>query len=55
MFLISPQGAQVLKHAGAFVLQVIKAFRANQGLLLAGAVAAAPLIPSGWLWVMAVT
>jgi len=39
MFLISPQGAHVLKHPGAFALQVIKAFRANQGLLLAGAVA----------------
>jgi YihY family inner membrane protein len=39
MSLISPPGAQVLKHPGAFALQVIKAFRANQGLLLAGAVA----------------
>ena len=39
MFLISPAGAQVLKHPGAFALQVIKAFRANQGLLMAGAVA----------------
>ena len=39
MFLISPAGAQVLKHPGAFALQVVKAFRANQGLLLAGAVA----------------
>jgi membrane protein len=39
MPLISPPAAQVLKHPGAFALQVIKAFRANQGLLLAGAVA----------------
>ena len=39
MFLISPAGAHVLKHPGAFALQVIKAFRANQGLLMAGAVA----------------
>jgi YihY family inner membrane protein len=31
--------ARVLKHPGAFALQVIHAFRANQGLLLAGAVA----------------
>jgi YihY family inner membrane protein len=31
--------AQVLKHPGAFALQTLKAFRANQGLLLAGAVA----------------
>lgn len=31
--------AQVLQHPGAFVVQTLKAFRANQGLLLAGAVA----------------
>jgi YihY family inner membrane protein len=30
---------QVLHHPGAFALQVLKGFRANQGLLLAGAVA----------------
>jgi YihY family inner membrane protein len=36
---ISPQAAQVLQHPGAFALQVLRAFRANQGLLLAGAVA----------------
>jgi len=29
----------VLKHPGAFALQVLRAFRANQGVLLAGAVA----------------
>ena len=29
----------VLKHPGAFAVQTLKAFRANQGLLLAGAVA----------------
>lgn len=39
MSFISPQGAQILTHPGAFALQVIRAFRANQGLLLAGAVA----------------
>jgi len=39
MLLISPPAVQVLRHPGAFALQVIKAFRANQGLLLAGAVA----------------
>jgi YihY family inner membrane protein len=39
MPLIGPSAAQVLMHPGAFALQVIKAFRANQGLLLAGAVA----------------
>ena len=32
-------GAYVLKHPRAFVIQTLKAFRANQGLLLAGAVA----------------
>ncbi|MEP7182897.1 MAG: YihY/virulence factor BrkB family protein [Betaproteobacteria bacterium] len=30
---------QVLKHPGAFALRTLKSFRANQGLLLAGAVA----------------
>ncbi|HJU70500.1 MAG TPA: YihY/virulence factor BrkB family protein [Paucimonas sp.] len=30
---------RVLRHPGAFALQVLKSFRANQGLLLAGAVA----------------
>lgn len=39
MSLTSAQASKVLKHPGAFALQVIKAFRANQGLLLAGAVA----------------
>ena len=34
-----PQAAYVLSHPGAFALQIIKGFRANQGLLLAGAVA----------------
>ena len=33
------RAAQVLQHPGAFALQVLKGFRANQGLLLAGAVA----------------
>ncbi|MEO5659680.1 MAG: YihY/virulence factor BrkB family protein [Polaromonas sp.] len=36
---LEPQAAYVLRHPGAFVLKVIKGFRANQGLLLAGAVA----------------
>jgi YihY family inner membrane protein len=36
---MSPQAAQILRHPGAFALQVMRAFRANQGLLLAGAVA----------------
>ncbi len=37
--IVSRRGAQVLNHPGAFALQVLKAFRANQGMLLAGAVA----------------
>jgi YihY family inner membrane protein len=37
--LITPQAIKVLKHPGAFTLQVLRACRANQGLLLAGAVA----------------
>jgi len=33
------RAAHILKHPGTFVLQTLKSFRANQGLLLAGAVA----------------
>ena len=36
---LDPQAAYVLSHPGAFGLKIIKGFRANQGLLLAGAVA----------------
>jgi YihY family inner membrane protein len=36
---VSSSGAYVLKHPGAFIMQTLKAFQANQGLLLAGAVA----------------
>ena len=39
MQLITPRTAHVLRSPVAFALQVLKAFRANQGLLLAGAVA----------------
>ena len=39
MNFVSPRAAQILRRPGAFALQVMKAFRANQGLLLAGAVA----------------
>lgn len=39
MQLISPRTLHVLRHPAAFALQVLKAFQANQGLLLAGAVA----------------
>ncbi|WP_341918834.1 YihY/virulence factor BrkB family protein [Polaromonas sp. YR568] len=34
-----PQAAYVIRHLGAFALRVLLGFRANQGLLLAGAVA----------------
>lgn len=36
---IGPQAAYVISHPAAFALRVIRGFRANQGLLLAGAVA----------------
>ena len=36
---LAPQAREVLKHPGTFALRTLKAFRANQGLLLAGAVA----------------
>ena len=39
MNIVSPQAQYVLSHPGAFALQTLKAFKANQGLLLAGAVA----------------
>ena len=34
-----PAVTHVLTHPGAFAMQTLKGFRANQGLLLAGAVA----------------
>ncbi|HWI15937.1 MAG TPA: YhjD/YihY/BrkB family envelope integrity protein, partial [Burkholderiales bacterium] len=37
--MLSSQTRQVLQAPGAFALQTMRAFRANQGLLLAGAVA----------------
>ena len=37
--LVPPEAKHVITHPAAFALQVIRAFRANQGLLLAGAVA----------------
>jgi YihY family inner membrane protein len=37
--LLGPQAAEVARRPAAFALRVLKAFRANQGLLLAGAVA----------------
>ncbi len=36
---IPPQARKILRHPGAFAWQTLKAFKANQGLLLAGAVA----------------
>jgi YihY family inner membrane protein len=37
--MIGPQVRHLLQHPAAFIIQTLKAFRANQGLLLAGAVA----------------
>jgi YihY family inner membrane protein len=39
LMIFGPQAAYVLGHPGAFALRIFKGFRANQGLLLAGAVA----------------
>jgi membrane protein len=39
MAFLSPQAAHVLGNPGAFTWRVLKGFKANQGLLLAGAVA----------------
>ena len=39
MQIIDRQALKILRHPGLFALQTLKSFRANQGLLLAGAVA----------------
>lgn len=39
MQLLDRHATQILKHPGAFAVRTLKGFRANQGLLLAGAVA----------------
>jgi membrane protein len=39
MTILGTNAARVLEHPGVFVVRTLKAFRANQGLLLAGAVA----------------
>ena len=39
MDILGRRASQVLKHPGAFIIQALKGFRANQGLLLSGAVA----------------
>ena len=39
MELFGRQAAKILRHPGAFAIRTLKGFRANQGLLLAGAVA----------------
>jgi YihY family inner membrane protein len=54
MALLSPQAAQVLKSPGAFAWCVLKAFKKNQGLLLAGAVAYYALLSVVPLLILAV-
>jgi YihY family inner membrane protein len=39
MRFLGPQAANLARHPGAFLLQTLKEFRSNQGLLLAGAIA----------------
>src|SRR3990167_8568514 len=39
MVVLGPEAAYVLSHPGTFALRVLRGFLANQGLLLAGAVA----------------
>ena len=38
-YILGPRAPLVLKHPGTFALQILRGFRANQGLLLAGGVA----------------
>lgn len=54
MDLINPRIAHVLKSPVAFALRVLKAFQANQGLLLAGAVAYYALLSIVPLLILAV-
>ena len=54
MRLISPQAAHVLQSPGAFAWCVLKAFKKNQGLLLAGAVAYYALLSVVPLLILAV-
>jgi membrane protein len=54
MNLLSPQAAHVLKRPGAFAWCVLKAFKKNQGLLLAGAVAYYALLSVVPLLILAV-
>ena len=54
MSLLSPQAAHVLKNPGAFAWRVLKAFKKNQGLLLAGAVAYYALLSVVPLLILAV-
>ena len=54
MKLLTPPAAHVLAHPGAFIWQSLKGFRANQGLLLAGAVAYYALLSIVPLLVLAV-
>ena len=54
MRLLSPQAARFLQRPGAFALQVLRAFRANQGLLLAGAIAYYTLLSSVPLMILMV-
>jgi membrane protein len=54
MRVLSPAAASVAAHPGAFVRRVIKGFMANQGLLLAGAVAYYALLSVVPLLILAV-
>lgn len=54
MTVASERMAQVLQHPGAFAMQVLRAFQANQGLLLAGAVAYYTLLSSVPLLILVV-
>lgn len=54
MHIFGSQSQQVLKHPGAFAVQILKGFRANQGFLLAGAVAYHALLSIVPLLILAV-
>src|SRR5262245_35153234 len=52
--MVARLAARVLKHPWAFIAQTLKAFRANQGFLLAGAVAYYALLSIVPLLILAV-
>ena len=54
MRILDPAALEILRHPGTFAWRTLRAFRANQGLLLAGAVAYYALLSIVPLLILAV-